>query len=131
MRVDVYRLFAKGIEVKSFGARGESPYLDAAEEMRIAVVSKIDAEELAPPAPYRRCALTVVCYTGKKRNDGRYRPEVNPSLSYVLEPFYKALEDGGVIADTKAIRSTRTVLEPGSEREGFRIIVDELPGGAE
>lgn len=127
MRVDVYKLLASGIEVKSFGARKLDPYLDAFEEMRIAVLTKIDDGGLAPPVPFQRCSLTVVCYTGAKRRDGRYRPEVIPSLNYVMEPFYEALRQGGVIHGTQSIAELRLALVRESEREGFRILVDELP----
>lgn len=121
MRVDVYALPAAALAVQSFRKRGEAAYLDAHEELRAAVVTKIAEAGCAPAAPYARVSLTVICYVGKKRQDGLYRAERVHTLHYTLDPIYRALLDAGVIASMEAIYEIRTCLVRDSAHEGFRI----------
>jgi len=124
VRFDVYQLPAQELAVQSFHARGESPYLNAHEELRAAVAQAIGGN--GPEEPYGKCSLTIVCYTGKKRQDGRYRAERVHTLHYVLDPIYRALMDSKVITGMEAVCEIRTMLRRDSEREGFRIVVEPL-----
>lgn len=127
MQVDVFLLPHRDLSVQSFSARGEAPYLSAHEELRAAVALAIgNLTQQEHSAPYARCAVTIVCYTGKKKQDGRYRPERVHTLHYCLDPIYRALLDSEVIATMEAIDSIRVVLRREQEHEGFRIIVEEL-----
>ncbi len=126
MRVDVYALPAQALAVQSFRRRGEKPYLDAHAELRAAVAMAI--ADKAPEEPYGRVSLTVICYTGKKKQDGYYRAERVHTLHYTLDPIYRALLDCRVIASLEAIYEIRVCLVRDSPREGFRIDVQPLPG---
>lgn len=127
MRVDVYQLPEQALAVQSFQKRGEAPYLDAHEHLRSEVVKAIGHENLAPPEPFKRCSLTIICYVGSPKSDGFYRAQRVHTLHYTLDPIYRALLDADVIASMESIYDIRTCLVRKSAREGFRIQVDELP----
>lgn len=126
MQADVYQLPAQALAVQSLSARGEAPYLEAFEELRAAVHMTIAENSLyLESAPMWRPVLTVVCYTGARKHDGRYRPETVPTLLEVLHPIYAALMDAGVIADRASLYGITAMLLTDSPREGFRIRVTD------
>lgn len=127
--IDVQALARQALKVQSFHARGEAPYLDAHDELRAETAIAAGFSGQLPPQPLQRAALTIICYVGRRRYDGYYRPRRAHMLHYILEPFYAALIDGRIIVNMGSVDSIRVMLRR-NEREGFRVHLRELaPGG--
>lgn len=129
MLADVYQLPSQdlALALQSFTARGQAPYLEAAEELRAAVATTIAENSLyLEPEPMAHPLLTVVCFTGKRRHDGRFRPESPLPLLYLLDPIIAALRDERVIGLPSTIAGVTVRLEQGSPHEGFRIRVTDV-----
>jgi hypothetical protein len=128
VRIDVYQLARRELAVESFGKRAQQPYLSAFEELAKAVQGARNDAGIPCDSHYEHVRLTVICYVGKgSKSDGFYRPRQCKRLWLLLDPIYWALGADGITASDDALHPITVELVRGAPREGFRIIVDELP----
>lgn len=125
--IDVHALAMRPLMVQSFHARGEAPYLDAHEALRAEVSIAAGFSGQLPRQPLLRARLTIICYVGKRRADGYYRPRRAHMLHMILDPIYRALLDDGIVASMAGVDDIRVALRR-NEHEGFRIVITEQLG---
>lgn len=124
MKFDVMALPSTGLNVVG-SRRAFAPYNAAHEELRIEVTQA--AVEAGPiPERFEKASLTVVCYVGREKEDGKFRAETVNCLHPVLDPIYRALIDLDVISSMDAVPEIRTILVRDCETEGFRIVIEAV-----
>ena len=107
-------------------ACGKAPYLTAHEELRAEVHKALVEHDGI--GSFVLPALAVTFFVGRRRNDGRFRPEATHRASNreLLDPIYRAMIDAKFIRDTSQIALITVGVMPHCEEEGIRISIEEL-----
>ena len=126
MRFDVFELPASIVAEQGRSVRRGAAYNAAHEEFRIAVETA-HWEAWQSGGPFERASLTIVCFVGADKGDGKYRPQTTNRLHDALDPIYRALINVELIESMEAVPEIRTVLVRDAPiEEGFRIEIEPL-----